>query len=935
MRKLLAILACILAPGLYAGAVVAPLDNIPVPSDAQFVRSLNGVWTLDFNGRTQAVPVPGCWDALGLLEPKYAHPEDVEGIYRHSFEVPQEWMGSRIFLQLDGVLRGYELSVNGESQGCWEMANNSAQFDITGAVRPGANDLDIRVYTRYKGYEFDGNDDWGPVGIHRDVTLFAVPEIHLKDIRIGSRVAADGSAVTRFGFEVAGGRALIEGRIVAPDGREVRTFTVNAPDGRADYEWAEPAPELWTAETPSLYTLEYRVLGALRTSESLSCRFGVREVRVDGARLLVNNRPVKLRGVNVHAQDPRTGKAISEETNLLDMRLMKECNVNFIRNCHYPREPRFYELCDSLGFYVEDEVPFGYGDEHLNDASYQDVLLRRAEATVVRDKNHPCVIIWGIGNENNLTKICEVTGQRVKELDPTRPICYPQIGSYFHRLGFDLPDFIDVYAPHYPSAGRVKEYSVKSTKPIIFTEYNHTLGQALEDHHELWELMQASDNIAGGAVWEWQDQGMPDSRTVYPGKFAWTDRVWISETDCIQMEGDQGTDGILYADRVPLSNYYNVRKNYAQIYVLTDSLTAHPGRNEFGIEVQNRFDFVNLEDRVDCIWTIESGHKRTGGGTVTAACAPHGTAVLRISAGLRRAELARLCTLRLRFVDRTNGLQIGERTFVLNSSDSYASAVASLRPGGSRNDASGLIDGCFWRSGRKRTIADDRVAGRNGGKGVEHYLLRVDDGGASNGEISWEGSVERSELPGGALRYDFNMAPAKGSSHIMIREAGLALLLDSSIDCFQWLGRGPYTAWPGKDSANEPGVHALKSDDLYFEGNKRGVDALLCTDSEGGGLFFVSDCADVDFELTDRGVVLSFNPVVSGLGAKGSLSSYSNFADSIGEVKGSVTVYRVEAGRWNKAMKSVFSDPADIEAFTPYLSQYDTYRLTLDGILGR
>lgn len=938
-------------------ALASPLDNIILPSDQSCVRSLNGEWSFKFiDGNDwsaysdffregydisswDSIPVPGCWDALGYLTAVYAHPEDVTGLYRTSFEVPADWSGKHIFLNLDGVLRGYDLWINGRKTGSWELANNSCQFDITSFVKTGRNELSMRVYTRYKGYEFDGNDDWGQVGIHRDVTLFAVPETHVKDLRITSTVAQDQSAEVRFDIDVDsfGSRnknTVIKGEIFCPhlglkDSFEYKVTT----GGTISHVWNVEKPHLWTAETPALYTLRLSVWKKGREVECISQKFGIREIRIDGNRLLLNNRLFKLRGVTTHATDPRAGKVISDELNLKDMRMMKEANINFIRTSHYPREPRFYELCDSLGFYVMDEVPFGYGDEHLNDSTYQDNLILRAQATVVRDKNHPSVIIWSIGNENDLTEICQVTGKYVQQMDPSRPICYPMMGNYFNRFNFELPDFIDIFAPHYPSSKTLQSYAEKSYKPLIATEYCHTLGQALEDHHEMWEVMQANDNLVGGAIWEWVDQGMPDRESEWPGKFAWTDRVWLSETDVIKMEGNQGTDGLIYPTRDPLPNYFNIRKNYAQAYILTESTTLTPSSVVLNVEIENRYDFVNLKGKVKCNWEITTaGGKVLISGSESPECPPHGRCTLKIDASSALPFTnGDICLLNLNFTDLTNGLAVNEKSFILNTPEQYRNIIASLADGLNTSETSSFIKGDpLWRSGRKPSIAEDIILTKKGGAYITKYILRGkagDDGHYtfSNSEIAYEGTLSAEN---GA--YSFSFTPDREGK--LLTEAGLALLIDKNLRYFQWVGKGPYTSYPLKDNANEPGVHFLQAGDLYFEGNKMGVDALLCTDVDGNGLLFLPEGVDnVNFEETDEGMLVSFNPVVSGMGRKGEITLAPQYSQNVGAVSGTVKVYSVRAGGWN-GLDDVFRQPSSIGRYAPFISVYDTYLRKLSDI---
>lgn len=362
-------------------------------TDKTMMKSLNGEWQLKVNGKESVTPVPGCWEAYGFCEAKYDYPDSLTGYYHTTFTVPAEWKGQQVYIRLDGVLRGYELWLNEQRVGSWESAYNTCLFDLTPYLSKRAfngepQQLSMRVYSRFKGYEFDCFDDWATMGIFRNVTLMAVPKTHLSDLTVTTRM--DGTVTVTPQIANATRQTSFSYELTDAEGQVVST--------------GEPVkhPHLWTAETPYLYTLHAYVKEKGRTLQAFTHKVGIREISIEGNILKVNGQPVKLRGVNAHSTDPQTVKVISDDLTLKDMRLMKEASVNFLRLSHYPREPRFYELADSLGFYLVDEVPFGYGDKHLSDSSYKDILMTRALATVKRDKLHPSVIVWSVGNENPL-----------------------------------------------------------------------------------------------------------------------------------------------------------------------------------------------------------------------------------------------------------------------------------------------------------------------------------------------------------------------------------------------------------------------------------------------------------------------------------------------------------------------------------------------------
>ena len=487
---------------------------LPV-TDTKMMHSLNGEWALKViegtadndevpaqDGSWGKIPVPGCWEAYGFCKPSYDKANALTGYYRTTFSVPREWKGKRIVLRLDGVLYGYDLWINGKAAGTWRSGYNTALFDITPYIdkKSDKQQLAMKVITQFRGSDFDYNDDWAPSGIFRDVTLMAVPETHLKDLTILTN--NNGEVNLEVDIANAGKHTKVTHEILDMQGNMVGTLKVDN-------------PQLWTAETPYLYTLRTTLKEKNNTLQVFEHKFGFRETTIEGNVLKLNGKPIKLRGVTCHSTDPVTVKVIDEESILRDMKLMKEASVNYIRTSHYPREPRFYELADSLGFYVIDEVPFGFGDKNLSDSTFYPILQQRAQATIRRDKNHPSVLIWSLGNENPLTPICIQLGEYVSsELDPSRPYCYPQVGSYFRRFfegekakGF--PSKAPIYSPHYPTTGQIAGFYQHLDRPVIFTEYCHTLGISFEDHDRQWEIIQRTPGIAGGSVWEWVDQGMP------------------------------------------------------------------------------------------------------------------------------------------------------------------------------------------------------------------------------------------------------------------------------------------------------------------------------------------------------------------------------------------------------------------------------------------
>ena len=874
---------------------------LPV-TDRTMMRSLNGEWALKViegtadtdevpaqDGSWDKIPVPGCWEAYGYCKPSYDKANPLTGYYRTTFSVPTEWKGKRIVLRLDGVLYGYDLWINGKKAGSWRSGYNTALFDITPYInkKRGSQELAMKVITRFPGSDFDYNDDWAPSGIFRDVTLMAVPETHLSDLTIHAKLSGEVSVDTEIANAKKG--TTVKHEIYDIQGNMVGTSKVDN-------------PQLWTAETPYLYTLRTMLMQKKDTLQVFTNRFGFRETTIEGNVLKLNGKPIKLRGVTCHSTDPVTVKVINEESILRDMKLMKEASVNYIRTSHYPREPRFYELADSLGFYVIDEVPFGFGDKLLSDTAYYPVLQQRAQATIRRDKNHPSVIIWSLGNENPLTDICIRLGEYVSsELDPSRPYCYPQVGSYFRRFfegenakGF--PSKAPIYSPHYPTTGQIAGFYQHRDRPVIFTEYCHTLGISLEDHDRQWEIIQRTPGIAGGSVWEWVDQGMPFKDSL-DNRYGYEEKVFTSDNGGFEMYGNKGTDGLLYADRTPLPNYYELRRNYARAFV--SSLKGNV------LTIVNRYDFLNLKDNVTFRWTLTCDRDTVRTGAFTIDCAPHDSVTYR----LELPEQTGLSLLCFDVVD-AQGHEFLEQSFVMNKP-----SFSVIGTKGTNTDTPSFL----VRVGRKATMAE---LIKVGDKRIERYLQPV-------GNPYVKADIKTKKCPDGSLAVNYTLTPDTTTDRFL-SEIGVAWLLPKEIDHVQWLGMGPLASYPGRCKANNYNIWSLHKDDLYFEGNRMGIDAAFFSDKDGNGILVVGDSLNMNFEQTDCGIVVSVNAAVSGQGPKFARTAFPVTSKNTDTLQGSFRICAVKDNELPPAMNYLLSQPKT--PFKPFKTQYDTYLMRYDDI---
>ena len=701
---------------------------IPVDRNAAWEMSLNGEWKFKFNGPENVfyksefdvsgwpeIKVPGNWEVQGFEEPVYKEPREGVGLYRRNFEIPASWEKRRIIIRFEGVLYGFEFWVNGQHAGRFESPFNRSEYDITNLVEQGKpNVLAVRVYRRYKGWQFDTHDAWALSGIYRDVILFSVPESHINDLTIVTDVNPDLSGADVIcEIKVARSQSELQNLTLSavlkePNGNIVdsKKLPVKKYDGgpvTTNFNFHVDNPYLWNAETPNLYSLKIDLSAGGDTLHSITRKVGIRQLSIDGDVLKLNYRAVKLRGVDHHDIHPEAGRALREEHYRQDIELMKKANINAVRTSHYPPNPVFLDLCDKYGIYVICEVPFGYGDKFLSDTSYADILLSRADATVERDKNHPSVIIWSVGNENPVTQIVVQTANRVKELDPARYRLLPGAqGSNINHSAkgeeltefaektkfiFNLPESVEIAAPHYPYVKEVqgRDRALNLTdlaldksinRPVICTEYNHALGTAFEGLQDHWEMMQKYDRLAGGCIWLWADQGLRRNTAGHkvltdPAQRLAFDKedsvvcadVRLDNETVLDSHGQYGTDGIVYADRFPQVDYWITRKVYSQIIIPENQLIVQTGKQNVKLSVLNRYDFTNL-DGLKGTWQLMHNGNKVDSGDVSLSAPPHGKGEINLGLNLIEDIDAGEYLLKFAFTD-FNGRGIYEHTVKL------------------------------------------------------------------------------------------------------------------------------------------------------------------------------------------------------------------------------------------------------------------------------
>lgn len=567
------------------------------------------------------ISVPGNWQLQGYGTPIYVNmsypfakdrpsvtsepPKDWTayenrnpvGSYVTFVDVTKDMLSKNLILHFGGVHSAMYLWVNGQKVGYSQNSMSPAEFDVTKYMRAGKNKIAVEVYRWSDGSYLECQDMWRLSGIFRSVQLWVRPLVHIADYKIEAIPNADYSQFTvnakitvcNTGKKTAKDLLVqlqmacpeLYGVNVDPNHRNIANHCISklhAGDTTVvelTYHYNTP-PRLWTAEKPWLYPFTLQLLGMKdsKNNEEFAYHFGVKKIEIVGEVFKINGKNVKLRGVNRHDHHPKTGRYVDNATYETDIRLMKQANVNFLRTSHYPDREYLYELCDKWGIYVMDEANhethgYGYANKVMGeDLSFQKAHVDRAESLVKRDFNHPCVILWSLGNEGAQGPNIEAMYHKVKQLDTTRPAFYDSDRRYS-----DIWD--DSYL--YPDELKKNAQTVND-KPFMMREYAHAMGNSCGNLQEYWDVIYSDSSICGAAIWDWVDQGIEkDGTYLYGGDFG--DKP---------NDGQFCLNGLLAPDRTPHPHYYEVQKVYQPLQFLREP--------DGTIRIVNRDSFTTVDE---------------------------------------------------------------------------------------------------------------------------------------------------------------------------------------------------------------------------------------------------------------------------------------------------------------------------------------------------
>lgn len=862
------------------------------------------------------IPVPGDWQMYGYGVPVYVNvqypfpPDDVPnvpydsnevGTYRTTFELPADWAGMRVYVVFGAVESAFYAYVNGRQVGYSQDSHLPAEFDITEYVQPGTNVLAAQVYRWSDGVYLEDQDHWRLAGLHRSVYLYATPQVHISDFWVNTDLDAayrDATlrvrvTVTNKGQEPAKG-LTVQARLLDASGQDAiapqSAPLVVAAAGKAEISLSAPIadPHKWTAETPYLY----RLLLSLQDPcgepvEVETCRVGFRKVEIADGQLLVNGVSIKIQGVNRHEHDADTGKVVSYASMVQDIQLMKQHNINTVRTSHYPNDPRWLDLCDEYGLFVIDEgnlESHGLWSKPSLDPQWRTAFMERVVRMVQRDKNHPSVIIWSLGNESGYGPNHVAQADWVHTNDPSRPVHY--------ESGFKAPE-LDIVSRMYPTV----EYIVglaedDDPRPVFMCEYAHAMGNSCGNLKEYWEAIESHKRLIGGCIWDWVDQGL---RRREPDGTEW----WAYGGDFGPGPNDGSfcCNGLVGPDRLVHPSLIEYKEILRPVVV--EAIDAQAGR----FRAQNKRFFADTSD-LAASWELTEDGVVIQSGELPAMVIPAGerqaftvpyapvipkagaeywlTVTFRLAqdtlwakaghvVGWDQFKLPVSAPPRAAYdmpelvcTESPEAITLSAEGFSATFSRQTGTMTSFIRAGRELLDSAPRLN--LWRAPTENDkggwqMPMEAMWRRAGYDRMHHVVRRVEAERVSPQAVRVKvafGAHHPERTEGFACRYIYTVF---GSGDIVVDTSidpfsqrpplprlGLEMRLKAGYDTMTWLGGGPHECYIDRKASSRVGLYSGTVDQQYVpyvvpqeNGNKVDVRWLALTDDTGAGLLAVAE----------------------------------------------------------------------------------------------
>jgi beta-galactosidase len=858
------------------------------------------------------IMVPGHWELQGFDAPIYTDvdypfpsnppflPYDYNpvGSYKTVFNIPEKWKDKQIFLHFGGVRSAMYVWLNGEFLGYSQGSKTPAEFNITNFMKSGKNSLALEIYRYSDGSYLEGQDYWKMSGIERDVYIFTKPNVFIRDFFVNADLDN----------EYRNGSFSLNVEINNSTNKNVKTFVeakllelINDSEilslnktlklnkfGKSEivFETQIPNVKKWTAETPNLYKLIILLkISKNEITEKAECKIGFRKIEIEDRQLKINGVPITIRGVNRHEHDPITGRIISVESMIQDISLMKQMNINAVRTSHYPNRSEWYELCDKYGLYLIDEANIeAHGSDPYNPEKtladkpeWKHAFMERTQRMVERDKNHPSIIIWSLGNETGYGQNFKDTYNWIKSRDISRPVQSEDAGV--HRL-------TDIYCPMYKSIEKIIMFAKSyDDRPLILCEYAHAMGNSVGNLQDYWTAIDNYKALQGGFIWDWVDQTF--LKYDEEGNYYW---AYGGDMGFAGVVNDSNfcANGLVQANRDFNPHIWEVKKVYQNINFKAYDL------NIGKIKIFNNFDFTNLSE-FDFSWKLMADGEVLFWETLpTINLVPHDSTLITLSLpridvqdgteyfitinARTKSKSALLPTgheiayeqFKLPFFNKNQKIAPNnlppmkliqtEEEIILNGNgfdikfDKKKGMLSSIV----FNDKELIQEGLkpnFWRSPTDNDLGNNMPVRCGRWKNASNKLQtkKINIKEVSPQQIEIEVTSEIEEVNS---EY-FTKYTILGNSEIIVSSRiithdstlselprfGMSMILPKSFDKIAWFGRGPHESYQDRKTGAPIGLYEGNVWEQYFpyvrpqeNGNKTDVRWLSLTDNEGVGI---------------------------------------------------------------------------------------------------
>ncbi len=914
------------------------------PAESPYVMSLNGTWKFKYSDNPDTRPadfykkgysvnawdditVPGNWEMEGFGTPIYtnatyvfpANPPYVNindnpvGSYKRSFTLPAEWKDRDVILHFAGSTSGMYVWVNGKRVGYVQSTKNPAEFDITEFVQPGVNEVACEVYRWTDGSYLEDQDFWRLSGLERDVYLYSTDR-RGRILDFFAKAGLDKNyrnGVLDLTVDVPAKEKLkVEAALYDAAGKQVYKASKDAAE-QVKFDATIKGIKPWSAEEPNLYSLVITLKTPKGESvESTSAKIGFRTVEIKNAQLLVNGKAIEVHGADIHEHHPVKGHTVDRETMMKDIRTLKQNNFNAVRMSHYPQSTLWYDLCDQYGLYIVDEANIeahgmGVGDRTVEkdpghpaaDPMWREAMIDREKTLVERDKNHPSVIIWSLGNESGNGDNFYAAYDWIKNRDNTRPVQHEQ--AYQHGTN------TDIICHMYPSIENMRNYAERTdvTKPYIMCEYAHAMGNSTGNFQEYYDIIRSAPHMQGGFIWDWVDQGfaMKDEN----GKPYWT---YGGDYGATNITNDENfcINGLVFPDRTPHPGLMEVKKVYQDIRFSS----ANPAAGK--VTVENHFNVRNTS-AYDFTWQLLRDGMPVANGTFAPKVAAGKTAEFTLP--LPAMDDDADYTLNVFAFTRTGdeiipaGHEVAREEFIIKTGTPKASVAKgqvevkehrdrwtvtsgdvsmsfNTRNGelsgytvGGTHVFAGALEPSFWRA------PTDNDWGNNFHRRSNAWRCAADNRTMTSftKEVTADGLVIKAvyrltDVPsdlvmtytigaGGMVKVDVDWNADKDAKVPELPRFGTVVPLAKSFDNFSWYGRGPWENYSDRNTASFLGRYTDKISERRHHyirpqetGNVTDVRTATITDAKGTGIRITGlqplsmNALDVDVSALDPGM---------------------------------------------------------------------------------